>query len=326
MLRTINSSKEITSYQKKFKQSLLAVCDIQKYVLVGSPGGSDFNWVNYSSKYDFWFLSQKFDDKYWNSFGIGNPTENQSNDIIVEINFYLSGINRRIGGLMLKDNNNVFIAHRGKIGGGREGVGKNLFFTHYNGSSNEIDDGDRLSEVFIIGSPYTKTFPKRISDFVHSVAFIKSKISNKKFLKFTKVIQDYYPEYFGRKKSYKLSSLTYQDSRHGEVVDKLKSLLVNKKYKVGKDRNRDLYVYKSNKITSLFEVKTNVLNQSIYSGIGQLMLYKYKLPKSCKLYLLLPATLNSSIEKTIKSLGIDLIYFNLTENDVKIRIPSGFKF
>lgn len=324
MLYTITSTKEISSVQTKFKTALLLACNIHSKVLVGFPGGSGINKVHYSSKYNFWFTSQKFEDKYWNAFGIGEPSKHHSNNIVVEINFSLADINRRIGGLIVSDSKYSYIAHRGKIGGGRAGIGKSLFFTNYNGTPVEVDDSGLLKEVFLISSLNPNILPRKISEFIHSVSGIKSKIKNSRSIYFTSTIKDYFPEYFGKKRSYQISSLVQQESRHGELVDKLKTLLVNKHYKVGKDKNRDLYIHNNNKITSLFEVKTNVLNQSIYSGVGQLLLYKHKLSKSCKLFLVLPEKLNPDIRNTLKLLGIKIIYYNLAPKSIRLNLGNDF--
>ena len=324
MLHTITSTREISSLQNKFKTALLSACNYHPNVLVGFPGGSGINKVHYSSKYDFWFTTQKFEDKYWNSFGIGKPSKHQSNNIVVEINFILSDINRRIGGLIVSDSKNFYIAHRGKIGGGRAGIGKSLFFENYSGTPIEVDDGGKLLEVFLISSLNPNVLPRKVSEFIHSVFNIKSNIKNSKSIKFANKIKDYFPEYFGKKRSYQISELVQQESRHGEIVDKLRSILVNKNYKVGKDKNRDLYIYDRSKIICLFEVKTNVLNQSIYSGIGQLLLYKHKLPQSCKLFLVLPEKLDPEIIKTLKLLGINIIYFSISSHNIRINLGNNF--
>jgi len=324
MFYVVVSSKEIVSYQSKFKEALLSVCDKHPTVRVGYPGGSGINRVHYSTKYGFWFTSKKFDDRYWNSFGLGEPNKHQSNSIVVEINFSLIGLNRGMGGLLVKDSQNIYLAHRGKIGGGRSGVGKNLFVKFYNGSTTEINDGDHLTDVFIISSLSSALLPRKICEFVNAVDEIKSKVLKSRKLTFSSTIRDYFPEHFGNIKSYRVSNINYKESRHGEVVDKLKTLLVNKQYKVGKDKNRDLYTHFRGSITALFEIKTDLRNQSIYSGIGQLLLYKTKLPDDCELYLVLPGRLDRTVSNILHTLGINLIYYSFSSKDIRINLPNYF--
>ena len=56
------------------------------------------------------------------------------------------------------------------------------------------------------------------------------------------------------------------------IVNEYKRILEEKGEIVANDRERDLYTISNDKIDTVFEFKTNNDRQSIYTGIGQLLL------------------------------------------------------
>jgi 5-methylcytosine-specific restriction protein A len=62
--------------------------------------------------------------RYWNAFGTRNPKQNKMVPIGCEINFPLFGIDRRVsGGVAEDETGRLSLVHRGRIGGGRKGIG-----------------------------------------------------------------------------------------------------------------------------------------------------------------------------------------------------------
>jgi len=72
---------------------------------------------------------------------------------VVEINSPLIGIDRRVGAVFAKDAaGKVALIHRGRIGGGREKVGKSGLLELVDSAHLvRFEDGDRESEGILIG-------------------------------------------------------------------------------------------------------------------------------------------------------------------------------
>ena len=68
----------------------------------------------------------------------------------------------------------ILVAHRGLIAGGRRGISKNLFDRKYHGRWASGEDGERKVEVAAIGMLYSEDFGVSLSHFVHDISKMKS--------------------------------------------------------------------------------------------------------------------------------------------------------
>lgn len=90
--------------------------------------------------------------------------------ITCEINFPVNGINRRIGGAFLTDSTgDIFVAHRGKIGGGKKGIGKSLFEDQYRGRWEIVEDNGFETEVALISALKLPRFVNQVRQLVFEV-------------------------------------------------------------------------------------------------------------------------------------------------------------
>ena len=180
MLNTLQNENEIENAQKKLESELKGIADEKITVRIGNQGGSQKADVFYSKKYDLWFYlgDEKGDGekkRYWNVFGINKPQENPNVSMVVQINPPLKGIDRRVDGVFAKDDkSDIFLLHRGIIGGGRKGIGKKTFCKHYNGEKSDLQDGDKLIEILLIGCITSPNFPEKLKNFVGEVDRIKN--------------------------------------------------------------------------------------------------------------------------------------------------------
>jgi hypothetical protein len=63
--------------------------------------------------------------RYWCAYGTLDPNQHGSLEITCEINPPTEGIDRHCGGVFLKDiRSGFYLAHSGRVGGGRKGIGK----------------------------------------------------------------------------------------------------------------------------------------------------------------------------------------------------------
>lgn len=288
-------------------------------VRVGYSGGNFPDTVSYSSRLNIWVstgISMK--NRYWNGFGIEKPQEGAMIPITCEINFPKKGINRTIAGAFaIDDSGETIVLHRGKIGGGRKGIGKNLFENSYRGNWFDILDGDTENSLALIGSLSSHRLPLYVSNFVHEVARIKS-LSDTEVGRTKKYqINNNFKKEFSGKKRYKAKSHIDAECNHGLVVNELASYLTKAGHKVGNDTNRDLYIFTGqSKIKTLFEFKMDASTTNIYSGIGQLLINSLDFETKPNLVLVLPKEGNRTRAKLAK-LGIKVLLFGW-EKDIPI--------
>ncbi len=99
---------------------------------------------------------------------------------------------------------------------------------------------------------------------------------------------------------------------HDTIVSKLGEVLQRKGLELDYTQEIDLYTKEGNKITKVFEIKTDVSSSSLQKAIGQLILYTLELDDRPDLFLVLPDQIESRIkEKLLKQLNIDVIVFDM---------------
>lgn len=176
MLTAVTSRDEIELVNKLFAEVITKNSDQHGEIDVGFRGGGRTELTHWRSDLDLWSIFSKAENRYWNCFGFGNPFENPNRSIIVEINSPFEGIARRLGGLYLRDKDgNYYVAHRGKVGGGRSGIGKNAFMESLASDRIiKIDDEGRESEVVLVGALKSADFSDRLAEFVRKVDEFKS--------------------------------------------------------------------------------------------------------------------------------------------------------
>ena len=170
--------------------------------------------------------------RYWCAYGTMDPNSNSSVDITCEINPPTEGIDRRCGGVFLKDSGSgLYLAHSGKVGGGRKGIGKTSFLEQYSGSLEEIEWPDGVTaEVVLLGKIGGKSFVKNLAQYIRAVEAFKANATGQTPAPITQQNPDlsFTPEFQGPKKKYKLTSAIESQCDHGTVVntlhDELKSL------------------------------------------------------------------------------------------------------
>lgn len=91
--------------------------------------------------------------------------------IVCEINPPIAGLNRRTQGAFDRvGTGELWLLHRGRIGGGKPGVGRTLFFDNYEGKTESVG-GDTFA---VVGNVESAGLPNDVKDFVSGVAEIKS--------------------------------------------------------------------------------------------------------------------------------------------------------
>ena len=326
MLRLITSRNEIQKCQKEFEARLKKLLPKKERLDIGFQGGKITNDVFYRS--NLWYSTLILQDadipRYWNAFGLGKRKDGNQ-IIVVEINPPIEGSTKQVAGLFAKDEvtNDFFILHRGKIGGGRKGIGREKFKNWYRGKWVQVfDDQGNDEEAIIISSIASKDLLPKLTEFVREVAKFKESIANKHYnrtIDGVEISLSFSPEVHGKKKGKRRSIFEY-DSNHGLIVNALE-IWISKRLKQNQRTYNnsliDLAVSDGKRTLNVYEVKTRSDSQSIYTGIGQLMFHSGGDDKITR-YLVLPDDrYDKRFLSILSALKINLIKFEIKGNEIK---------
>lgn len=181
MLIAVTDSKAIRVAQKtlegRLAQSLLKRTGVYT---IGYQGGSR-EVRNLRADQRIWFIPQVAKastiPRYWNAFGMADRLNLRgSNDIVVEVNIPLGGPSARVAGLFARDSEtgHLILLHRGSIGGGRKGVGKEAFLNWYRQPRVAVSDGSSSSTALKVADIDAPNASHHIADFVEAVFRFKS--------------------------------------------------------------------------------------------------------------------------------------------------------
>ncbi len=316
MITIITDEKQIQDLHEEFHRKLDRFLRERINCWVGFPGGNFQDTVRYSSNLDIWISVQKLDTRFWNGFGLGRPTEGSNNSLAGEINFPHKDINRRIAGAFgIEDNGSILVLHRGRIGGGKKGIGKTYFTDNFRGDFITAIDGDRETEFCLVGELNSKHFPRQVASFINEIYRVKNLDDGETAADFSDLSDFIYTDEHSGQSVTERNDPVVRERTHGLVVNALAQELRNRNIKIGNDRNRDLFIHSKGKIATLFEIKTNSSTQSLYSAVGQLLLYSIPIGKEVRLIAVLPDKLSKSVIKRFHSLGIDILYYEWSNDE-----------
>lgn len=329
MLIAVTQKSEISKCQKILKSSLKKALINREYLRIGHLGGSFENDVYYRE--GFWYSYRIFDEdevaipKHWNGFGLGKR-EDGNQIIVVEINPPIKGLSKQVQGLFAKSEHtgSYYLLHRGKIGGGKKGIGKREFEAWYRGPWVDVYSTDGfVNEVILVAELESEDIIEQIRHFVEEVYQFKKEAdtgspgrrpqADDRNLKFD-------PEFYGKKNVLRASSFKYE-TFHGLVVNALeKRLRYTGKYDnatIFNTRLIDLGIQENGKTRHIFEVKSSLDRQAIYTGIGQLMFHTLGNPNIKKTLVLPLAEYSSRLVKIFIQLGIDVLKYEIKKGQVK---------
>lgn len=181
MLRTIEKGSQIKKAQRKFEKIMRAYAQKKDTITIGAKGFHGPKEVSWSGSLGIWWTTYSVENRahekrFENAFGVEEPKweTRYGHSIPCVIDVPFEGINRRIGGAYaVDDETNLYLLHRGRIGGGRMGIGKALFDENYRGERVRVQDGDMTLEMALVGELGTERFPYQVACFVNEVQRIK---------------------------------------------------------------------------------------------------------------------------------------------------------
>lgn len=326
MLRLVEGKLENKAAQLTLCRNLISTCERAGIRNIGYPGGN-FDRLLYlaKGKIDLWFAYSRPDHsskipRYGNAFGVFEANA-KAQTISVEINIPANNATEQVAGFFAQDENGaVHLLHSGKIGGGRPGIGK-LSFLAYAGQKlvPVIDSEGGVRHGLLICTVTsshawqdTRRFIMEVHRFKNAVASGKS-FRSAAFKKRMTAIQRYRREFSG-KKAYGRGNPVEYVTDHGDVVHKLfleTKARARKGDKVMNSGLIDLCVMRAGKLRAIYEVKTGIGRQALYTSIGQLL--THSVGNKVLKYLVIPEheTLPADIRRAVERFKIAIKQFQL---------------
>ncbi len=145
---------------------------------ISYSAGSEETEIRWFPELKIWVVLQpdRMDNRYWCGFGMDDPTDRESLSLTCEINPPREGKNRQCAAVFVRSNNGtIYLAHSGRVGGGRAGVGKASFLEFYGDRTvDRVEWPDKQAwDYIIIGALDDDDFPAEVAEFVRRVAQFK---------------------------------------------------------------------------------------------------------------------------------------------------------
>ena len=186
MYEAITSKEEIDKAQQLFASILKENSEPHLGCMVGYQGGNEPTDLYWNRELKF-FYGYKFGcDTHGNIFGIERPLKHKGMEIVCEINVPFEGRMNSVEGIFLRDQeneNNLYVAHHGRITITGPGGAKNIFLEwireKHNPRTNIVDvlwkTGEpSTTEAILIGEVDQSSLLISIKEFVKKVWTFKN--------------------------------------------------------------------------------------------------------------------------------------------------------
>lgn len=160
-----------------------------------------------------------------------------------------------------------------------------------------------------------------------AITSYNSKLEKKKTDEIKESGVKYFSSEFSGKKKVKSKASTEANVVHGYVVDQLKKF-VEQNFKntvVFNTQKIDLAIDLDGEITKIFEVKTSIDTQSIYTAVGQLFMHSTGIPNVSRIIVLPEPLENESTINCLCELGIQIILFSIDNELCKFKLNKATK-
>lgn len=297
---------------------------------IGFPSGNRDEIIYANVEGTLWAAFGDVDDaaipRTWNVFGVFDP-KRHSQFITVEINIPTKSNSARVAGFFARDpqTNRTYLMHDGSVGGGKPGVGRSAFLAWSKAEMVEAlaADGTTRSGI-IVGSIDSDDLTSRLWKFVELVRGFKQAVASGELdsAEFRRAIaewESYRKEASGRRQGRRKSAIDYV-SYHGDVVQCLYDECVAKARSGEQVLNSpliDLYVRRGEAMTAIYEVKTSVDRQAVYTAIGQLLCHSSVTDKTVKMTLVVPTgALASDLERCLEKHAIVVRRYEIIPGEI----------
>jgi len=321
MLTAITARSEIAQCQQKLAGALKAGLATRQRLRIGHQGGSFVDTVFHGA--GLWYSTYREEEveipRYWNGFGTGK-SDDTDQIIAVEINMPVEGYEARVSGVFARDDGSgeYLVLHRGRIGGGRKGIGKNAFRNWSRNAWVEVaGPKNARDEAILVARLGSTDTVEQIKAFVSEVAAFKKEASSGQFTRkpsTPNTKKTFNPEFHGKKKGHRSGNIEYE-SFHGLVVNTLEKVLTA----ANKDGRRnvfntseiDLGIEIGGHLRQLYEVKSSADSHAVYTGTGQLMLHSLLGTDVDKTLVLPKGEISQTLRKRLASLDIGVLEYRI---------------
>ncbi len=312
--------------QRDLERSVTARLKSQGVRNIGFPSGNRDETVYSNGSGSLWCAFGSAEDakipRRWNAFGVFDD-KRHAQIITVEINIPTLTNSGTVAGFFARDpaTGIVYLMHDGGIGGGKPGVGQSAFLAWSDHELIEVgrSNGD-VREGILIGRVDAGDITSRIWRYVQTVRDFKDAVESGALD--TDAVRRrvaewdaYRKEARGRRRGTRRAEIDYI-SYHGDVVDLLRDEREGRKTKREEVLNSpliDLYVRAGGMMTELFEVKTSISRQSLYTAIGQLVTHSADGGANVLKTLVIPeGDLPDDLVRSIAALNVDVRRFRLS--------------
>ena len=337
MLQLIEEASEKATAQENLEVRLKKL-EYKGKLNVGFPGGNDNVEIYSAGDGHLWAgfkkpIKQDSHPRFWNAFGVFNPAAN-SQTISVEINIERSGNSGRVAGFFARDmeTGDILLMHSGKVGGGQKGVGRTAFLVWSKAKLVKVvQRNGKCRTGIVVARMDSPSFAEDVWFFVQSIVKFKAAVreGGTETTAFRDRIAEYerYSQEFSGRKAGGGGARTEYEAIHGKVVQAIFEGRSNRKLNgeaVYNNQLIDLYVRKSKKIIEVYEVKTSLDRQSLYTAIGQLLTHSVREGSNAKRFIVLPKGSGPSMEfaTAFKQARIEVMRYS-EGKDGKIHISPG---
>jgi hypothetical protein len=327
MLSLLGGAAKKKAAQGMLERNLKSALTRQGVRNIGFPGGNVDLPLYSTGEGELWaaFGGPTKDSavqRYWNAFGVYQPDKGPQS-IAVEINIPTDSNGAQVAGFFAEDSEtgDIFLMHSGRVGGGRPGIGKSAFLVWSKAKLVEVtgENGEVRSGI-AVGKIDDPDFAGRVWTFVRSVHRFKEQaasgaLETPEFKKRVEEFDRYSKEFSGKKRGSRGGSFEYL-TYHGDIVQKLyeeRTSRLSAGETVFNSPLIDLFVKRDGALSEVYEVKTGVGRQMLYTAIGQLVTHATNGHGDVAKILVIPTddSIPEDLAKAISHLGIKVRRFRL---------------
>jgi hypothetical protein len=328
MLEMIEGRTEKKQAQLKLVKLLAKVWRVKETRLVAWRPSSTELQIQHNGEHWFGTAEVGKNDgvyRHWNCFGVYKATGTLG--ISVEINIPIVDNSGLVSGFFARDSSsgNIYVMHDGGVGGGRKGIGRDAFLSATHARPMVVKTSNGMRSGLIVAPLEARNFEAGISAYLAKVVSFKASplegISLKAAHGLPKGIgySEYFKEFAGTKNGG--GTRFVYESRHGDIVHAL-TVWASAHDLVGEIRKSvlvDLAIRRKGKTIAVFEVKSSIDRQSIYTGIGQLMVHSAR-AECARRYLVIPmGEIPEDIRVCLVALSVQILRYQLIGRDVIFR-------
>lgn len=330
-LRVVEDPSQIAKAQSLLMRNLKSALAPMGPRTIGFRGGNVVHPIFATGDGGLYYAySEPRDDvpikKHWNSFGVFRK-EASAQLITVEINIPVGGNRPMVAGFFATDGatKKAYLMHNGAIGGGRKGIGQEAFLNYAAMPEVIVVTSSGPRRGLVIGDINDPNLVALIWRYVRVVEQFKNDVAGGSLTAAAPGIPaddtNYSPEFWGSKSGVR-KEFDYV-AYHGLVVDELRrelELARRDGARIGNSRLIDLYVQKGSERIEVFEVKTSSDRQSLYTGIGQLMVHGNG--SASRKWLVVPAgeEIPADLSQAISTLSLQIRRFEIVGSGANARV------